>query len=80
MVQNSPGGDSHEQFINWVKSRGVKINGVRPAYLDGRGMAIVADRTIKVHSCQQSPYIDVGQLKPSARLANSWFVFLLPHS
>ncbi|KAL9126595.1 MAG: hypothetical protein Q9217_004387 [Psora testacea] len=40
-------GTHHLQFIQWAKDRGVKINGVHPAQVRGRGLGIVADRRIE---------------------------------
>jgi len=38
----------HANLIEWVKKRGVKINGVKPAPLPHKGMGIIATRPLKV--------------------------------
>lgn len=44
----SPPGAQHEAFTKWVKAEGVRIDGVRPAKISGRGLGIVAERRIEV--------------------------------
>ena len=38
----------HEKFTEWVKERGVKINGIRPHRFEGRGLGIIAERDFEV--------------------------------
>ena len=44
----SPPGAQHEAFTTWAKAQGVKINGVEPGKISGRGLGIVARRRIEV--------------------------------
>lgn len=41
-------GKQHADFMRWAKSHGVKINGVTPAHIPGRGSAMIATRNIEV--------------------------------
>ena len=40
----------HEAFTIWAKEQGVKVNGVAPAKLTGKGFGIVATRRLKVRN------------------------------
>ncbi|KAK8204772.1 hypothetical protein IWZ00DRAFT_85305 [Phyllosticta capitalensis] len=40
-------GPEHDAFIAWAQDRGVRINGVAPARLPGRGLGVVATREVK---------------------------------
>lgn len=44
---SSPGAP-HGAFTTWATAQGVKINGVEPAKISGRGLGIVARRRIEV--------------------------------
>lgn len=44
----SPPGAQHEAFTEWVKAEGVRISGVTPAKISGRGLGIVTERRIEV--------------------------------
>ena len=48
MVNLSPPGHEHKLFVSWAKEQGVRISGVRPVKIQGRGLGIVADRRIEV--------------------------------
>lgn len=39
----------HANFQEWVEGRHVKIDGVRVAKLPGKGIGVVATRTLKVN-------------------------------
>ncbi|KAK9617800.1 hypothetical protein V6Z94_004856 [Aspergillus fumigatus] len=39
-------GKQHADFMRWAKSHGVKINGVTPAHIPGRGSGMIATRNI----------------------------------
>lgn len=41
-------GKHHTDFMRWAKSQGVKINGVTPAHIPGRGSGMIATRNIEV--------------------------------
>ena len=41
-------GREHEHFIEWAKSKGVEINGVRAGKRPGKGLGIFASHKIKV--------------------------------
>lgn len=43
-----PAEEQHGIFTAWVKERGVKVNAVGPARINGRGLGIVATRKITV--------------------------------
>ncbi|KAK3172786.1 hypothetical protein OEA41_006111 [Lepraria neglecta] len=47
MAEISPPGPQHDQFTAWAKKKGVKINGVGPARISGRGLGIIAQRRIE---------------------------------
>jgi hypothetical protein len=36
----------HAEFMTWAISQGVEINGVAPARFPGRGLGMIADRTV----------------------------------
>lgn len=38
----------HYHFLQWALSNGIQINGVAPFRFPGRGMGIIATRTIEV--------------------------------
>lgn len=38
----------YENLIQWAETKGVKLNGVMPWALDGRGIGVVAVKSIKV--------------------------------
>lgn len=40
--------DRHSKFYHWMKQQGVRINGVIPVKIPGRGMGIVAQQRIEV--------------------------------
>ncbi|KAL4889503.1 hypothetical protein BDV59DRAFT_116587 [Aspergillus ambiguus] len=44
---NGSSGEDHEAFTQWALSKGVEINGIAPARFPGRGMGMVATRTIQ---------------------------------
>ena len=46
----------HARFTSWARSRGVVINGVEAAQIEGRGLGIVATRKIKVSSTHDSSW------------------------
>lgn len=48
MAEVFPPGSQHDQFTAWAKEQGVKINGVGPAKISGRGLGIIAQRRIEV--------------------------------
>ena len=48
--------NSHEQCVQWARSRGVKLNGVAPATIPDRGIGIVATRRIEVEICINTCY------------------------
>ncbi|KAK8008733.1 set domain-containing protein [Apiospora marii] len=39
--------EPHEQLLQWAEAKGVKLDGIAPQRLPGRGMGIVATRTIQ---------------------------------
>ena len=48
MENISPPGPQHEHFIEWAEGKGIQINGVKPAKIPGRGLGIIAMRSINV--------------------------------
>ncbi len=52
MAPTFPPGVRHEQFTAWAKKQGVKISGVAPFEIPGRGLGIVAQRRIEVTKLQ----------------------------
>ncbi|KAE8151936.1 SET domain-containing protein [Aspergillus avenaceus] len=42
-------GEAHEQFAQWATSQGIKAEGVSPARFPGRGLGMIATRSIKEH-------------------------------
>ena len=50
MAQINRPGRQHEVFVAWAKTQGVKIDGVKPAEIQGRGLGIVAQRRIEVQT------------------------------
>lgn len=38
----------HHHFLQWALSNGIQINGVAPCRFTGRGMGMIATRTIEV--------------------------------
>jgi hypothetical protein len=43
----------HHNFVQWALSNGIQINGVAPFRFPGRGMGIIATRTIEVSYIQR---------------------------
>jgi hypothetical protein len=43
----------HHNFLQWALSNGIQINGVAPFSFPGRGMGIIATRTIEVSYTQR---------------------------
>lgn len=41
-------GPQHERFIQWAREQNIRINGVGPAQVSGRGLGIIAQRRIEV--------------------------------
>lgn len=41
-------GPQHERFTAWAREQKIRINGVRPAQVSGRGLGIIAQRRIEV--------------------------------
>lgn len=52
MSSESSPGDEHEQFTQWALSQGIVINGIAPCRFPGRGLGMVATRSIKVRASQ----------------------------
>ena len=50
MAEVFPPESQHDQFTAWAKEQGVKINGVGPAKISGRGLGIIAQRRIEVQT------------------------------
>ena len=48
MIGISPSGAEHELFTSWATERGVRISGVGPTKIYGRGLGIVAQTKIEV--------------------------------
>lgn len=49
MAENvSPPGAEHEAFTTWAKAQGVRITGIEPTRISGRGLGIAARRRIEV--------------------------------
>lgn len=46
-------GSEHHEFLQWAASEGIVVQGVAPAKFPGRGLGMVATRTIQVS--QSSP-------------------------
>ncbi|GFF52729.1 SET domain protein [Aspergillus udagawae] len=46
-MANTKLGKQHTDFMRWAKSQGVKINGVTPAHVPGRGSGMIATRNIE---------------------------------
>ena len=40
--------EPNEQLLQWAEAKGVKLDGIAPQRLPGRGMGIVATRSIQV--------------------------------
>lgn len=53
MSTDSAPGDEHEQFTQWAISQGIVINGIAPARFPGRGLGMVATRSIKVRAAHK---------------------------
>lgn len=41
-------GSEHHEFLQWAASEGIVVQGVAPAKFPGRGLGMVATRTIQV--------------------------------
>jgi hypothetical protein len=37
-----------DKLLEWAETEGVKLNGIKPSLIPGRGIGIVAQRDIKV--------------------------------
>jgi hypothetical protein len=48
MSTHSPPGEQHTAFMQWAIAQGVKVNGVEPAKIPGRGLGMIATRDIQV--------------------------------
>lgn len=48
MVDIRPPSDHHTRFVGWAKEQGILVDGVWPAEIAGRGIGIVARRSLKV--------------------------------
>ncbi|GIK00928.1 hypothetical protein Aspvir_004958 [Aspergillus viridinutans] len=46
-MANTKLGKQHTDFMRWARSQGVKINGVTPAHIPGRGSGMIATRNIE---------------------------------
>jgi len=46
---SSPPGSAHTKFRTWAEEQGVKIHGVSPAHLPGKGTGMIATRPLKVN-------------------------------
>ena len=60
MARVSLPGPEHEHFITWAKNQGVKISGVGPAKIPGRGLGIIAQRRIEVSGPQAQLHLSLG--------------------
>ena len=40
--------DDHDRFFKWAVANGIQVNGVTPRRFPGRGMGMIATRTIEV--------------------------------
>jgi hypothetical protein len=41
----------HAEFRHWAEEQGVKIDGVAPAHIPGKGIGMVATKKLKVQIC-----------------------------
>lgn len=48
MSTYSPPGEQHTAFMQWAIAQGVKVNGVEPARIPGRGLGMIAIRDVQV--------------------------------
>jgi hypothetical protein len=48
MAGNKASDIEHHAFLKWALSHGIKINGLAPTRFPGRGMGMIATRTIEV--------------------------------
>ncbi len=47
MDQEQPTAPKYERFMKWAMKQGVRINGVGPSQISGRGLGIIANRRIE---------------------------------
>jgi hypothetical protein len=48
MSQNEAKDADHLRFLEWALSNGIELNGLAPCRFPGRGMGMIATRTIEV--------------------------------
>ena len=48
MEKITSAGPQHERFTKWAREQNIRINGVGPAQVSGRGLGIIAQRRIEV--------------------------------
>lgn len=48
MENISTAGPQHERFTEWAQKQKIRINGIGPAKVSGRGLGITAQRKIEV--------------------------------
>ena len=48
-------GEAHERFTDWAIFQGIIVNGVYPARFPGRGLGMIAMRSIEVYNPINAP-------------------------
>lgn len=51
--------DPLEELITWATAKGVKLNGIKPARMPGRGVGIVATRQVTVSPFPVPPFASI---------------------